>query len=203
MAMKTYRHTEQERVSPRRRAWTLALFVLMVWGIAVFCLIAFMVVYPGTRDRNDANTEVSNLSFIQTNLAEKFAQREGGYGGLNQSMANQARVFPVTMNDGDYSPNAKVFSSWGEPVRVRGIEDGSAIGAYVIDYHAVHAGTCLGIVSGASYRFDQIRVNGIPVYLNETGEEAATSEGGTFNPGKAAEACSDADPTSLVEFVGR
>lgn len=73
MAMKTYRHTEQEMVSPKRRAWTLALFVLIVWGIAVFCLIAFMVVYPGTRDRNDANTEVSNLSFIQTNLAEKFA----------------------------------------------------------------------------------------------------------------------------------
>lgn len=203
MAMKTYRHTEQERVSPRRRAWTLALFVLIVWGIAVFCLIAFMVVYPGTRDRNDANTEVSNLSFIQTNLAEKFAQREGGYGGLNQSMANQARVFPATMNDGDYSPNAKVFSSWGEPVRVRGIEDGSAIGAYVIEYHAVHAGICLGIVSGAASSFEQIRVDGSPVFANDAGKAAAASEGGRFDPGKAAGACADADTPPLVEFVGR
>ena len=201
--MKTYRYTEQERVSPKRRAWTLALFVLMVWGIAVFCLVNFMVFYPAVRDRNQTNAEVSHLASIKTNVSKLVAKQKGSYGELNQATANQARVFPLSMNNEDFSPDAKLSSRWGAPVRLRGIPDGTARGSYVIEYHAVPAGICLGLVSGAANIFDQIRVDGSPVFANDAGKAAAASEGGRFDPGKAAGACADADTPPLVEFVGR
>ena len=203
MAMKTYRHTEQERVSPKRRAWTRALLILMGLGFALFCLVNFMVFYPTVRVIGDMRAEVAHLTAIKANVVKLGAERKGGYEGLNQSTANQARVFPATMNDGDFSPNAEVSSRWGGLVHLRGVQDESENGLYVIEYHAVPLETCLGLVSGAASSFDQIRIGGSPVFLNDAGKAAAASEGGRFDPGKAAGACADADTPPLVEFVGR
>lgn len=201
--MKTYSYTEHPDTSPKQRAWTRVLFILMGLGLVLFCLVNFMVFYPAVRDRNQTNAEVLHLASIKTNISKLVAKKKGSYGDLNQANANQARVFPVTMNDGDYSPNAKVLSSWGEPVRLRGIADGSTMGTYVIEYHAVPAGICLGLVFGSANTFEQIRVDGSPVFANDAGKAAAASEGGRFDPGKAAGACSDTDTPPLVEFVGR
>lgn len=201
--MKTYSYTEHPDTSPRRRAWTRALLILMGLGFALFCLVNFMVFYPAVRDRNQAIDEASNLAAIKTNISELVDQQKGRYGDLNQAIANQARVFPATMNDGDFSPDAKVSSRWGGRVHLRGVQDESENGLYVIEYHAVPLGICLGLVYGAASTFDQIRIGGSPVFLNDAGEEAAANAGGKFDAGKAAEACSDADTPPLVEFVGR
>ena len=201
--MKTYSYTEQPERSPRRRAWTRALLILMGLGFALFCLVNFMVFYPTVRVIGDMRAEVAHLTAIKANVVKLGAEREGGYEGLNQSTANQARVFPATMNDGDFSPNAEVSSRWGGRVHLRGVQDESENGLYVIEYHAVPLETCLGLVSGAANTFEQIRIGGSPVFLNDAGEEAAANAGGKFDAGKAAGACVRDNTPPLVEFVGR
>ena len=72
-----------------------------------------------------------------------------------------------------------------------------------MEYHDVNSVNCLGFVSGAGPHADQIHVNGTPIFTNESGAKKSASEGGRFNPWKAAESCSLDGNTHLVSLTIR
>lgn len=99
--------------------------LLLVLGVIAVILVGAFVVYPQVRDKHRATTEASNIITIQTSVRNIFASRFGNYAGLGNGragndlgIANQARVFPASMNGGNYSKDVKILSAWGQPVTV-------------------------------------------------------------------------------------
>lgn len=168
--------------------------LLLVLGVLAILLVAAFVVYPQVRDRNQANAEVSNLTAVKANITNLYASRGGNYGGLTTTIANQARAFPSSMNGGTFS-GSTVTAAWGGAVAVGGAADPTtavATGAreFGIRYTSVPAGVCLGLVSGAASNFNQVTVGSTPVFTDAAGTGAlAANQGGQFNPGVAAGAC--------------
>lgn len=179
--------------------------LLLVLGMLLIILIAFFVVYPGVRDRNEYHTEISNLSSIKSNIEKLYASQGGDYKGLNRATANQARIFPKTMNRGDFTATGDIRSSWGGAVNIS-----SSLRApgdtrqpfYTIEYQDVPAGICLPLVSGAAFYFDQVIINGTAAMTEHSGRRLDAREGGEFDPAKAAEGCSIRN-TSRIEFIAR
>ncbi len=170
--------------------------LLLVLGVLAILLVAAFVVYPQVRDRNQANAEVANLTAMKANVTNLYASKGGNYAGLNQDIANQARVFPSSMNGGSYTPGTRINSSWGGEVVVE--EDPSNSRRFNVRYTMVPAGVCLGLVSGAATNF-------LDVEVGPTGSEGFPSvfnSDGTFNPGAAANLCADGDTgTWEVRFI--
>ena len=167
--------------------------LLLVLGVLAILLVAAFVVYPQVRDRNQANAEVANLTSIKANLNNLYAPRGGNYTGLDTGVANEARVFPSSMNGGVYGSTTTINSSWGKPVTVvvgtattAAQTPPSAIPAnrnFRITYNDVPTGVCLGLVSGAATNFQGVTVGSTNV-MTTTG----------FDPGAAASACNTTDP---------
>ena len=177
--------------------------LLLVLGVLAILLVTAFVVYPQVRDRNQANAEVSNLTAIKANIANLYASRGGNYSGLNTTIANQARAFPSSMNGGTFS-GSNVTAAWGGEVDVGSAADPTAAvpaGAreFGIRYTNVPDGVCLGLVSGAASNFNQVTVGTAGVFTNATGDAALpANQGGQFNPGVAAGACTGTPDVTFV-----
>lgn len=111
--------------SPSRATGFSLIELLLVLGVLAILLVAAFVVYPQVRDRSQAQTEAENIRAIQSSVRSLFAMKGGNYEGLgrgrsvnDRGIANQARIFPVRMNDGDYSQDAVIRSTWGGEVYV-------------------------------------------------------------------------------------
>lgn len=163
--------------------------LLLVLGVLAILLVAAFVVYPQVRDRNQANAEVSNLTTIKANINNLYASRGGNYNGLDEDIANQARVFPSSMNNGVYDAGTTIAAAWGEEVTVAPAAfNGNADRAFTITYAGVPEGVCLGLVSGAAGNFIDVEVDGTSVMDTD----------GRFNPATAAGACNTAEGGPVV-----
>lgn len=174
--------------------------LLLVLGVLAVLLVAAFVVYPRVRDANRANSEVSNLTAIKASINNLYASKGGNYTGLKTGVANQARVFPSSMNSGSYTDTAKINSSWGGEVTVTApttgalTTDGADIPAgryFTVSYKDVPEGVCLGLVSGAAGNFSQIKVGSTDVIKKASagGAGGAGAVTGGFDPSAAAGAC--------------
>lgn len=176
--------------------------LLLVLGVLAVLLVAAFVVYPRVRDANRANTEVSNLTAIKASINNLYASKGGDYKGLTTAVANQARVFPSSMNSGTYT-GAAVNSSWGGAVKAEvttaeTTTDGAAIPAgraFTVTYESVPEGVCLGMISGAAGNFSQIEVGSAKLIKTATTGQTATAGG--FDPAAAATECSKASAPTV------
>jgi len=172
--------------------------LLLVLGVLAILLVAAFVVYPQVRDRNQANTEVSNLTTIKAGINNLYAAKGGNYAGLSTPIANQARIFPQNMNGGSYAPGASVQTAWGGAVTVTPAT-GTAPREFTIAYASVPEGVCLGLVSGAAGNFKDVTVGG-----GSTGGTGGSTSGvsvmdsnGQFAPATAAIECGKTGPKSI------
>lgn len=170
--------------------------LLLVLGVLAILLIAAFVVYPQVRDRNQINQELTNLTAIKANVSSLYASRRN-YESLNTGIANQARVFPSSINGGDYRDGAGLTPSWGGsigigpyPVAIGGY---GANGTYMISYTDVPQSVCLGFLSGAAPNFLRMSVNGKRVLDLPEGER--------FDVGAAAEACQNSDTLGIIAIT--
>lgn len=142
--------------------------MLLVLGVLAVLLIAAFVVYPRVRDASRANNEVANLTLIKANIQNMYASTMGDYKGLDTEKANNAKVFPQSMNAGVYT-GAGISSTWGQPVRVNmmyGADADLAVNkGFTIEYIAVPSAICLGMVSASANMFNDIRVGSGTVML--------------------------------------
>lgn len=165
--------------------------MLLVLGVLAVLLVAAFVVYPRVRDASRANIEVTNLTLIKANIQNLYAAKMGDYTGLYTSTANQARVFPESMNSGVYT-GQEIQSAWGGVVRAQVLPNADAAMAagkgFTIDYYSVPSAVCLGIVSATANMFNDIRVGG-----NRVMNHGVVPR--TLDPAAAAQECSAESPS--------
>lgn len=162
--------------------------LLLVLGVLAILLVAAFVVYPQVRDRNQANTEVSNLTSIKANINNLYASRGGNYADLETSTAVQARALPSSMVGGNFVSGTPA-AAWGGAVDVGSAADPANAApanarTFGIQYTNVPEGVCLGLVSGAATNFTQVSVGGSNLITNNQFDPAAAAEacGGTAGP---------------------
>lgn len=178
--------------------------LLLVLGVVAILLVAAFVVYPQVRDRNQANSEISNATAVKASITNLYASKGGDYTDLDTGIANQARAFPISMNSGTFTEAQEITSAWGGEVSV--LENAAAVTVggrsfnahrtFTITYNGVPEGVCLGLVSGAATNFVDVRVGAAA-----GGDSVFTGTGDTFNPADAAIACSGAGSAAVVELV--
>lgn len=153
--------------------------LLLVLGVLALLLVAAFVVYPQVRDRNQANQEATNVRAIQSNIRGLFWSKgryagvgngRGASAGPDRGIANAARVFPPTMNNGDYSRDAEVRSSWGgnvwvwqRPAVTMASGTYPAARTFGVLYEDVPSSVCVPLVSAVSSGFVGVSVSGTEV----------------------------------------
>lgn len=144
--------------------------MLLVLGVLSILLLAAFVLYPQLRDSSQANKEASNLASIKAVINNMYLT-QGNYQGLMTGLANQARAFPASMNEGNYGnvTSSAIRTSWGGRVQVDNIDyEISLRGAssrvlapnhsFVIRYFNVPVNICLKLIPSAAGNFDSILV---------------------------------------------
>lgn len=178
--------------------------LLLVLGVLAILLVAAFVIYPQVRDRNQANAEAVNIRAIQAGVRTLFQSKPGLYNGLgngksasDRGIANQARIFPATMNGGDYSANAEIRTPWGGEVWVWQrpavtLPTGSfAQGrTFAILYEEVPRALCLPILTAVASNFQSVTVSN---------RETLTAQG--FDVNVAASACQSESGTVNLMFT--
>lgn len=174
--------------------------ILLVLGVIAILAIAAFVIYPSVRNRSQANSEVQNLNSIKASINTLYSASGGNYRTLTAGIANQARVFPSSMNGSNFSASAPIVSSWGGSVSLvvntaattTTQTPGGSIPAnrsFSITYADVPAAVCLPLVTGASISFQGVRVGTTEVMAAADGAQAGV------DPALAAVACGAGSPT--------
>lgn len=165
--------------------------MLLVLGVLAVLLIAAFVVYPTVRAKNQAAADANNILIAQTNIRNLFASRGGSYAGLgggkqssngpDKGIANLAKVFPATMNGGDYSKNATVSASWGGEVWVWSrpvvtVPSGEIAHGYsfAMSIDAVPPEICVHLLPALAGQFLSMRINNIEMVEANNGFKASS-----------------------------
>ena len=181
----------------RKKAFSLV-ELLLVLGVIAALLVGAFLIYPQVRDRNQARNEAQNIQLIQAQVRNIFASKGGSYEGLgrgksvsDRGIANQAKIFPSSMNGGDYSQNAVISSSWGGQVYVWRNPNvttpkGDIPWAYSfgILYEQVPQGVCVHLLPALAGSFVSVKINSTEILdakgqinMAELGKACATSNG--------------------------
>jgi hypothetical protein len=150
--------------APRNQGFSL-IELLLVLGVIALLLVAAFVVYPRVVMSRQTNNEVTNLLAIRAAMHSTFGNR-GFYASVSNDdmtqMANRARIFPVSMNGGDFSAN-KVSNVWGGDVTLTnttsshaGVQAGWS---FVIRTRDVPPEACVNLVARTITSFRTIQVN--------------------------------------------
>lgn len=169
--------------------------ILLVLGIIAILAIAAFIIFPQVQAANRANAEQANVTTITAGIKNLYGATRD-YGTATTAIVNQARIFPASMNGGDFSAAAAINSSWDGAVTVIGASDilGAAPSAtaadrfFTITYAAMPSEVCSRLVPGLVQNFEAIYV-GTPA--------AATL---ASDPGLTAALCAASD-TVDVTFV--
>lgn len=150
--------------------------MLLVLGVLSVLLIGAFIVYPKVRDNQRAKTEAENITLIQANVRNLFLNKGGDYTGLgwgkdasnggDRGISNIAKVFPTSMNNGDFSRDVQIKSSWGGDVWVWARPaisvPGGQIGAersFGISYEGVPANVCVNLLPLLAGKFESVYIN--------------------------------------------
>lgn len=178
------------RIGASQKGFSLVEIMLVIAIIIALAITAF-VLYGRMDASVKAGRERDNIMAIQAGVKSIFNTRE--YSGIRNSNLNQARIFPATMNAGDYSPTAPIKSAWNQDVEVWGayLVDGSADTVFPADhfhifYRSMPNDVCERLVPAVFKYFAKVYVGGAEI----------------TNIGEAVAMCSPVgEPTVHVFFV--
>ena len=125
--------------------------LLLVLGVIAVLLVAAFVIYPQVRLANQADTEVKNVTAIMANMETAF---RGKTSGITTALANQARVFPSSMNGGNYTASAPIQSSWGGSVRLMT----TGVASFDVVYQDVSKEMCLKWLPALTLNFQWVQI---------------------------------------------
>lgn len=176
--------------------------MLLVIGVLSVLLIGAFVIYPKVRAQNQAKSEASNIFLIQTQVRNLFSSKGGSYEGLgrgksasDRGIANQAKIFPESMNGGDYSQNAVITSSWGgqvyvwrNPVVTTPLGEHPWAYTFGILYEQVPTDICTNLLPMLGGAFASVKINSIEV-VNSSGQ---------INVSEVGRACAVANGTLVL-----
>lgn len=174
--------------------------MLLVLGVLSVLLIAAFVIYPQVRLSQQTNIEISNILAIRANM-ETTLGRIGNYTLISATdltqVANNARVFPETMNNGNYS-TSNITNVWGGSVNITpttATNAGVAAGwAYVIRSRDIPAEACVQMVARTISSFKTIQINYV------SGQAGENINFGNYDLANVTEKC-NRRPLTTVNFV--
>lgn len=163
--------------------------ILLVLGIIAILAIAAFIIFPQVQASNRANAEQSNITTITAGIKNLYGATRN-YTGIGNGVVNQARIFPASMNGGDFTAAGgdAVTSSWSGAVTV------AAVGAdparqFSITYADMPSEVCTRLVPGMLQNFESIAVG--------TGDTPAALDDDA-TPGDIVAACNAADAVTVV-----
>jgi len=176
--------------------------LLLVLGVLAVLLVAAFVIYPQVTHSNRVNAEISNLTTIQANMRGMFASQGGYYSSLpadSTAVLNAARVFPRSMNGGDYSAAGSIQNAWGGAVILtatgsahQGVPAGRG---FSISYSKLPSAACVDLVTRSVKVFKVVHV-----YPTDGGSAAGKFYPETDALASIVTACNQSD-ASRVLFI--
>ena len=137
--------------------------ILLVLGIIAILAIAAFIIFPQVQASNRANTELSNITTVTAGTKNLFGSTRN-YAPATNTILNQARVFPSSMNANVFT-GGTITSSWGGAVSVTGstaVGVADAVGPttfFRIVYSAVPSEICSKLVPGLVTNFQAVYVD--------------------------------------------
>ena len=139
--------------------------LLLVLGVIAILLVSAFVIYPQVSHANKVKTETANLAAIQASMRSLFASSGSNYALLPPEVStatlNNARVFPASMNGGDYTTGA-IRHSWDGLVSLHATNfshAGIPVGrGFSINYMDMPSQACVDMVSRSFKTFKIIMV---------------------------------------------
>lgn len=125
--------------------------MLLVLGVLAVLLIASFIVYPKISVAKQADTEVKNAIMVMNRMETIFGGKSSGVG---TGVANQARVFPSSMNGGNYAASAPIRSAWGGNVRISTM----GVAMYDLIYENVSPEVCLELLPKLAINFQWVQI---------------------------------------------
>lgn len=166
--------------------------LLLVLGVIAALAIAAFIVYPSVQASNQANTESANINTIRAGVQNLFGSL-GRYDTLTTGVANEARIFPPTMNAGLFGPTAPITNIWSgavtlAPAQGNGGPGGTADTHFTITYEDITDAACVKLAPAVAPNFDAVQLNGITIADPQGLLGAVTA----FNPALVGANCTSA-----------
>lgn len=164
--------------------------ILLVLAIIALLSIAAFVIFVQVREANDANTETQNITTIIVGVRNLFGGR-ADYVGLTTDLANQAYIFPKSMNQNVHAPGQPIVHLGNGLVDVEpaGLDSRS----FAVIYRDTPKWLCIKIAQNYGKNVDQVQVDGVVV--KSFGDIGS-------NPGLTIAEC-NRDDLSDVSFIQR
>lgn len=162
--------------------------LILVLALILAVVLAVFVMFGMTQEKTRVNLEVQRLLGIMTSVRQVFGGRPT-YVGLTTGLANEARVFPVAMNGGDYGQGAPILNVWNGSVSVDPSADPTR---YLLRYEDVPSEACVALVPETTLRATTVRIGS--GWVHESGEALDMDE--------VVSACAEFE-TVAVEWVVR
>lgn len=153
----------------KNRGFTL-IEILLVVGFISLAGIGIYTVYSKVQMSNAALTEGKNLDTIKAGVKSLYGGSQN-YGGISNSVLNDARITPDSMRAIPYVAGAtSITNTFGGAVQVSsiGLNSGTNNG-FRITYTQVPGAVCSKLVSGSGTSWDQITVGATYVKTFGTG----------------------------------
>lgn len=130
--------------------------ILLVLGIIAILAIAAFIIFPQVQASNRANAEQSNIQTVTAGIKSLYGATRN-YDGITEGVVNQARIFPASMNGGNFGLTSPITSSWSAPVTVTPVGTAPAR-QFAITYDAVPSEVCTRLVPGLAQNFEIVTV---------------------------------------------
>lgn len=133
--------------------------VLLILGILAAIGIGMFLLYPQVRASRMAISEQANMQSIAGNTKHLFMLK--GYAGLNNDVANTARLFPSNMNANNFSAGQDITSGWGGAVNIGPSPDVS--GLFRVTYEDTPNRVCIEFVRSMMASYERVLIENIVV----------------------------------------
>ena len=90
--------------------------LLLVLGVIAALIVGAFIVYPKVRNSQAIDAEAKNIATIRSGILALYASQATISGGLNNSIAIQAQIFPDNMLIKNGNTVSKVVNSFGGDV---------------------------------------------------------------------------------------
>lgn len=120
--------------------------LLLVLGVIAALIVGAFIVYPKVRNSQSIDAEAKNIATIRSGILALYASQATISGGLNNSIAIQAQIFPDNMLVKNGSAVSKVVNSFGgDVILVTGLWYGKTVAT--LQYNNVPTELCTKLIT--------------------------------------------------------
>lgn len=133
--------------------------ILLILGVLAAVAIGMFLLYPQVRASRMAVSEQANMQSIAGNTKHLFMLK--GYQGLNNGVANTARLFPSNMNANRFTFDQEITSAWGGTVTIGPSPD--ITGLFRVTYEDTPHQVCIEFARSMMASYERVLIEGVTI----------------------------------------